>query len=1322
MDIRAKLQSENPSTPLDFYEPPLRARWQPIEEEVKSIREGLEAILQGYVLARESEPFNSRVPIADVFNRLVELFRRSPAVAKRTSLEVVASYGKGNWASVPWISFLDNRETATTQHGTYVVFLFKEDGTGVYLTYNQGVTDIIKAQGRQKGQEQLQQLAEERRKECAWLSDRDFLLDDSISLSEDTGLGRDYEASTIAHKLYLKGAVPTDEAILKDLESVLTAYDQYVGHKILETPEPPTSPETNGHWLFQANPKYYDIRRALNDLQELTWSINQMSGKFRAGQTGYLWESGPAGGIIAHGTLLTGPTEIESDPREDKYFSGESDLGGKRLRVRLRIDQVLKEPIPRQSLLDHPTLKSLGVLRFANATNYTLSKQEYDAIRSLATKVEPILDLEAIVMAFSDALKVSFVEFGQDHLTLVRAFVSSLATKPLVILTGLSGSGKTQLALRFGEWLGGSRLHVAAVRPDWTGAEALFGYEDALKPVVNGKPAWNVPSTLAFLLRAAGDPQYPYVLVLDEMNLAHVERYFADVLSGMESKKPVLPNLVKGEGGYWRHHEDAADTIPFPQNVFVVGTVNIDETTYMFSPKVLDRANTFEFRVKTGDLSSVHRKPLVCSEGEPGLIRGFLEIATNDDWHLEAGYSKAAELGDRLRTLHSIMSKYGFEFGHRVFYEALRFAALNEAAGESSLEAILDKILMQKLLPRVHGSRRRIEALLLALCQYCFHCSRESADNRPTGEVFDPEAIDAAEATLPYSFDKLLRMLQNLRANQFTKLHGVIDMPPVVSANLPILRENRIAGSVVLSLLPNQRKQDIAAPLVEEALATPRDSESSIQLLEESEYRYEINVEGASPQWSTYRPEIFQPDTVNGRTGRLRTGPYTGWLPVTIFRDGSPAGNISLEVRSRKLNYLNEYHWMMRDLAEELAEVVMYNFAPAEQRFSMDDSRDAVTLYQRFAFVRSLIASDSFKAAIRQVIKRPHVSWEELHEVVRPGQGMKGTSVLARRMAKPGQRSPWRDGPIATIPDELDRRRTEVSLDTTPNRFVKFALTRWRQVVSQISEILQQAKRVLQGNVARVRQGKYLTSWIRFSRKSSFASWERLYQFPVDDQVLQKREGYREILRANIQFEVASKLVWSGGEDVYGAGQRDVATLYEYWVFLKLAQVISERCDAKFDFSGLIEVQKDGLNVSLRRGKAKVFTGTAVRFGRQLTIELWFNRTYSSSKLVGSETSWSEQMRPDYTLRISSIAGMTGGFEPVLLHFDAKYRLQVLEDLFDTDETGAKARDTANDLAPKETALRSDLLKMHAYRDAIRRSAGAYIIYPGTEKNPSRIS
>src|SRR5262249_36491587 len=140
-----------------------------------------------------------------------------------------------------------------------------------------------------------------------------------------------------------------------------------------------------------------------------------------------------------------------------------------------------------------------------------------------------------------------------------------------------------------------------------------------------------------------------------------------------------------------------------------------------------------------------------------------------------------------------------------------------------------------------------------------------------------------------------------------------LNMQPVPSASIPIFHASGVAGYVEVSILP-QRSDGIGPALIEKTLANSPDVEPLIQLLEESEYRYQINIEGISPQsWSTDRPELFQPDTVNGRTGRVRTGSYTGWLPVTIFGDGNAAGNISLEVRSRKLNYLNEYQWMMGD-------------------------------------------------------------------------------------------------------------------------------------------------------------------------------------------------------------------------------------------------------------------------------------------------------------------------------------------------------------------------------------------------------------------------
>jgi 5-methylcytosine-specific restriction protein B len=197
-----------------------------------------------------------------------------------------------------------------------------------------------------------------------------------------------------------------------------------------------------------------------------------------------------------------------------------------------------------------------------------------------------------------------------------------------------------------------------------------------------------------------------------------------------------------------------------------VGTVNVDETTYMFSPKVLDRANTFEFRVEAHDLSVEVRKPQRVAPGDPELIRGLVALASDDQWHAEHPAVFHAELAEWLKRLHLTLSRYNLEFGHRVFYEALRFAALASEAGMSEMTAVLDCIVMQKVLPRLHGSRRRLELPLLALAQY----SRDLPEVAMADEKLATFSTDAQADTppaLPASHAKIVRMLRALRSNQF---------------------------------------------------------------------------------------------------------------------------------------------------------------------------------------------------------------------------------------------------------------------------------------------------------------------------------------------------------------------------------------------------------------------------------------------------------------------------------------------------------------------------------------------------------------------------
>jgi hypothetical protein len=259
---------------------------------------------------------------------------------------------------------------------------------------------------------------------------------------------------------------------------------------------------------------------------------------------------------------------------------------------------------------------------------------------------------------------------------------------------------------------------------------------------------WFVPEAFEFVLRAGNDPEHPYLLILDEMNLAHVERYFSDFLSGVESRRPVLPDLVfDPPSRQWVLRDVEAQRLPLPRNLFVVGTVNVDETTYMFSPKVLDRAFTFEFRLTSDELDAELRRPSAAPAGEDQRVRAFSSLAERDDWQREHPHPARDEIVSTLREAHAILAGANQEFGHRTMYEILRFCAFFAATGDTDAHTALDLAMMQKVLPKVHGSRRRVEPILTAL------------DALAQGAGPDPR--------LPVTHHKIVRMIDSVRANQF---------------------------------------------------------------------------------------------------------------------------------------------------------------------------------------------------------------------------------------------------------------------------------------------------------------------------------------------------------------------------------------------------------------------------------------------------------------------------------------------------------------------------------------------------------------------------
>lgn len=236
------------------------------------------------------------------------------------------------------------------------------------------------------------------------------------------------------------------------------------------------------------------------------------------------------------------------------------------------------------------------------------------------------------------------------------------------VLAGISGSGKTQLARRYGLALcegDESRVLVVPVQPGWYEPSALLGYVNPLEQQYNSTPF------LDLIQRAADDSEVPYVVILDEMNLSHPEQYLAPVLSAMETGCEIdLHQLSEAD-------TEIPTKIRYPSNLAIIGTVNMDETTHGLSDKVLDRAYTMEFwDINVNEFPHWEREQL--EDGERKRLRTLLSLASTE------------------------LSPMRLHFGWRTIDDVLRFVAYGKSNGIAFDEA-LDCVIYAKVLPKIRG-------------------------------------------------------------------------------------------------------------------------------------------------------------------------------------------------------------------------------------------------------------------------------------------------------------------------------------------------------------------------------------------------------------------------------------------------------------------------------------------------------------------------------------------------------------------------------------------------------------------------------------------
>ena len=365
---------------------------------------------------------------------------------------------------------------------------------------------------------------------------------------------------------------------------------------------------------------------------------------------------------------------------------------------------------------------------------------------------------------------------------------------------------------------------VVPVRPDWVDNRGLLGY---LNPLTN---EYSTTPFLKLLLRGraeerraetAGEKPHPFFVILDEMNLARVEHYFSDFLSALESGDDIpLHENEAIESGESESGPPVPRKLKVPGNVLFTGTVNVDETTYMFSPKVLDRAFTIEFdRV---DLEGFMEGASTDDTSGLNLDRdqGTLDLlpsgrSEDNDWKpsREDWVEFSEETGEHqkaLLRLHDILEAQHRHFGYRVANEIARFVNLaREQAkkADAAVDAAFDLALLQKVLPKFHGTQQELESLL----EEIFHFTVDGGDHAPKkdqtvelndwevvkgrlvrrskaaqapsqtpsgdagtdGDEADFDSTEAAEANTkppayPRTGAKVLRMLNRLRDRGFT--------------------------------------------------------------------------------------------------------------------------------------------------------------------------------------------------------------------------------------------------------------------------------------------------------------------------------------------------------------------------------------------------------------------------------------------------------------------------------------------------------------------------------------------------------------------------
>lgn len=302
-------------------------------------------------------------------------------------------------------------------------------------------------------------------------------------------------------------------------------------------------------------------------------------------------------------------------------------------------------------------------------------------------------------------------------------FYLSLKTKPFLILAGISGTGKSKLLRLFAEAIG-AHYSLISVKPDWNDSTELFGYKN-----INNE---FIPGQLTRIIQDASKTENlnkPYFVCLDEMNLARVEYYFSEYLSIIESRyfdnsKRLLTDKIFSEG--YLPTDNPYKDLRIPENLYIIGTVNMDDTTFAFSRKVLDRVNTIEFSDVRLDILDFDQKEDVENLKLDNSCFKTKYLTIKDAIEVDKEYVN--KINKEIIEINNILAMGNKHFGYRVRDEIIFYMLENKKYDLLEEYVAFDYQIMQKILPTITGSDKVIKDILIDLYNYC-NPSNQIADN-----------------------------------------------------------------------------------------------------------------------------------------------------------------------------------------------------------------------------------------------------------------------------------------------------------------------------------------------------------------------------------------------------------------------------------------------------------------------------------------------------------------------------------------------------------------------------------------------------------------